>query len=80
MKRKKKKSGYFFLIQGAASYGEKQKAADKAVECYIQNELVDNSIPLDEIIQETARILSGELLYMKFLQGYSHCGSGRGSL
>ena len=42
---------------------------DKAVECYIQNELVDNSIPLDEIIQETARILSGELLYMKFLQG-----------
>lgn len=62
------------IYQIALKYGfsyeeEKQKAADKAVECYIQNELVDNSIPLDEIIQETARILSGELLYMKFLQG-----------
>lgn len=65
----KEKKWILLLIQGAASYGEKQKAADKAVECYIQNELVDNSIPLDEIIQETARILSGELLYMKFLQG-----------
>ena len=65
----KEKKWILLLIQGAASYGEKQKAADKAVECYIQNELVDNSIPLDEIIQETARILSGELIYMKFLQG-----------
>ena len=54
----KEKKWILLLIQGAASYGEKQKAADKAVECYIQNELVDNSIPLDEIIQETARILS----------------------
>ena len=69
MYKRQEKKWILLLIQGAASYGEKQKAADKAVECYIQNELVDNSIPLDEIIQETARILSGELLYMKFLQG-----------
>lgn len=75
----KEKKWILLLIQGAASYGEKQKAADKAVECYIQNELVDNSIPLDEIIQETARILSGELLYMKFLQGIPIVGVAGGA-
>lgn len=65
----KEKKWILLLIQGAASYGEQQKAADKAVESYIQNGFFDSCNSLDEIIQETAQILSGELLYMKFLQG-----------
>ena len=63
------KKWILLLIQGAASYGEQQKTADKAVESYIQNGFFDSCNSLDEIIQETAQILSGELLYMKFLQG-----------
>lgn len=65
----KEKKWILLLIQGAASYGEQQKTADKAVESYIQNGFFDSCNSLDEIIQETAQILSGELLYMKFLQG-----------
>ena len=49
--------------------GKNKRQRIKRLSATSKNELVDNSIPLDEIIQETARILSGELLYMKFLQG-----------
>lgn len=65
------KERYFILllIQGAVSYGDTLLQIDKKVNDYIKEE----KLPLDyqrvEQIEETAGVLSKELLYMKFVQG-----------
>lgn len=57
------------MIQGATAYGEEQKRANEKVDSYLEDEKSLDGGSLDEIIEETAGILSRELLYMKFLQG-----------
>lgn len=63
------KKWILLLIQGATAYGEEQRRGDEAVDAFIENERALLGRSLDEIMEETAGILSRELLYMKFLQG-----------
>lgn len=63
------KKWILLLIQGAAACGEEQRAADAAVDDYICKGDFDDPVTIDDMIQNTAQVLSGELLYMKFLQG-----------
>ncbi|MFQ6864580.1 EcsC family protein [Blautia sp.] len=63
------KKWILLLIQGATAYGEEQRRRDEAVDAFIENERALLGRSLGEIIEETAGILSRELLYMKFLQG-----------
>lgn len=65
----KEKKWILLLIQGASAYGEEQQRADEAVDSCLEDQKVLDSLSLDEIMEDTSRILSGELLYMKFLQG-----------
>lgn len=63
------KKWILLLIQGATAYGEEQKRANEKVDSYLEDEKSLDGGSLDEIIEETAGILSRELLHMKFLQG-----------
>lgn len=63
------KKWILLLIQGASAYGEEQRRGDEAVDAFIENSSAFLERPLEEIMEETAGILSRELLYMKFLQG-----------
>ena len=67
---------YFILllIQGAVSYGDEMIAVNDQANVYIETgKLPDNYIQ-SEMIGQTARCLSKELLYMKFLQGIPIAG------
>lgn len=70
------KEKYFvlLLIEGAVSYGEHLEAVDKKIEAYIQEEELPPDWKLKEQIESASRMLSGELLYMKFLQGIPIAG------
>ena len=71
-----KEERYFILllIQGAVSYGDDMIAVNDKANVYIETgKLPDNYIQL-EMIGQTARCLSKELLYMKFLQGIPIAG------
>lgn len=63
------KKWILLLIQGASAYGEEQRRGNEAVDAFIENKEALLGRSLDEIMAETAGILSRELLYMKFLQG-----------
>lgn len=63
------KKWILLLIQGASAYGEEQRRGNEAVDAFIENKGALLGRSLDEIMAETAGILSRELLYMKFLQG-----------
>lgn len=67
--KEEEKKWILLLIQGATAYGEEQRRRDEAVDAFIENERAILGRSLDEIMEETAGILSRELLYMKFLQG-----------
>ena len=62
---------YFILllIQGAVSYGEMMYELDCRVNAYIEKEQLPEDYSREMEIEETAGLLSKELLYMKFLQG-----------
>lgn len=76
------KERYFILllIQGAVSYGDTLLEIDKKVNEYIKEE----KLPLDyqrvKQIEETAGVLSKELLYMKFVQGIPVVGAIGGAV
>ncbi|MGN1030172.1 MAG: EcsC family protein [Butyricicoccaceae bacterium] len=58
-----------YLIQGAVSCGAQQQAAEHQIDQYIRSEQFREQLPTAKLIEQTAGCLSGELLYMKFLQG-----------
>lgn len=57
------------LIQGAVSYGDQMKELDLKLNEYIITGQLPEDYSREEEISRTARLLSKELLYMKFLQG-----------
>lgn len=67
---------YFILkiIQGALSYGETLEEVNQQVDQYISTETLPAGYEKDTQISETSKTLSGELLYMKFLQGIPIAG------
>ncbi len=67
------------LIQGALSTGEDFEKADKEVEFFIKNGYTQQYISVEDNISKTANCLSGELLYMKFLQGVPIVGAVGGA-
>lgn len=71
---------YFILllIQGAVSYGEEAERIDKAVNIFILEHKLPFSYNITDMISQTAALLSGELLYMKFLQGIPIVGAAGG--
>lgn len=68
---------YFILslIQGAVSYGDDMYRIDTALNQYITASAFPIDYSLENHIQETAALLSKELLYMKFLQGIPVVGA-----
>lgn len=73
------KKWILLLIQGATAYGEEQKKANEMVDAYLMDEKALDGCSLDKIIEETAGLLSKELLYMKFLQGIPVVGVAGGA-
>lgn len=67
------------LIRGAVSYGEQLYDVNQEVNQYIEHEIPDIKMSLDDCINEAAYCLSKELLYMKFLQGIPIVGAAGGA-
>lgn len=67
---------YFILllIQGAVSYGDEMRAVNDKANVYIETGKLPDDYIQAEMIGQTARCLSKELLYMKFLQGIPIAG------
>lgn len=67
---------YFILllIRGALSHGEDLKQCDALVEEYLDSGKLPQDYDSGRAIREAAETLSGELLYMKFLQGVPVAG------
>lgn len=68
---------YFILliIEGAVSYGEHLKQTDMKIEAFMRSPKLPENYDFNQQISETSRILSKELLYMKFLQGIMIVGA-----
>ena len=67
------------LIQGAVSYGERMLKIDKEVNLYMDSRVCPTGYSKEQMIHETAICLSGEILYMKFLQGIPVVGAVGGA-
>lgn len=67
---------YFILllIQAALSYGEELEAINDRADRFIMEQTLPHGYDSREQIKETSAVLSGELLYMKFLQGIPVAG------
>lgn len=63
------------LIRGALSYGEELKSINEELNFYMDYGAFAKERKLDESINAAAGSLSGELLYMKFLQGIPVVGA-----
>lgn len=72
---------YFILllIQGALSYGEDLQKINAQVDAYLERGVLPEGITLRQQIDGAASALSGELLYMKFLQGIPIVGAVGGA-
>lgn len=72
---------YFILllIQGAVSYGEEMKQMNEKINDFMKNSYLPKNYQRQEMIQKTAALLSKELLYMKFLQGFPVVGAVGGA-
>ena len=57
------------LIQGAVSHGKEMQDIDKCIDDYILHVEIPEDYNEQKQIEQTAKALSEELLYMKFLQG-----------
>lgn len=77
--REDEKHFILLLIQGALLTGEDFEKADKEVEFFIENGYTQQYISIEDNISKTADCLSGELLYMKFLQGVPIVGAVGGA-
>lgn len=67
------------IIQGANSYGEDLKQINKEINHYCQCGQFSAACQMQERIKKAAKTLSGELLYMKFLQGIPIVGAVGGA-
>lgn len=67
------------LVQGALSYGERMLQIDKEVNSYMNSRTCPAGYSKEKMIHETAMCLSGEILYMKFLQGIPVVGAVGGA-
>lgn len=72
---------YFILllIRAALSYDQQMEQAEVEVQQYIDSELLSADYDREREIRKTADTLSGELLYMKFLQGMPVVGAVGGA-
>lgn len=72
---------YFILliIKGAISYGEQLKNTDDKINEYIENEEIPVNYDAEKVMKDTAKALSKELLYIKFLQGIPVAGAVGGA-
>ena len=72
---------YFILliIEGAVSYGDHLDEVNRKIEDYIREPKLPESYLAEAQISSTSRMLSGELLYMKFLQGVPVVGAVGGA-
>lgn len=68
---------YFILllIQGAVTYGEEAERINGEINTLISKEKLPTVHHISDTISKTASLLSGELLYMKFLQGIPIAGA-----
>lgn len=68
---------YFILllIQGVVSYGEEAVRINEKINALISKEKLPAVYHISDTISKTAALLSGELLYMKFLQGIPIAGA-----
>lgn len=72
-----KEERYFILllIQGAVSYGEELIDINKKMNAFMEKPSLPSGYSQEVMVEETARHLSRELLYMKFLQGIPVAGA-----
>ena len=72
---------YFILlmIEGANSYGEDLKQINSKINHYCQYGEFSAKLSIREQIKKTAKTLSSELIYMKFLQGIPIIGAVGGA-
>lgn len=76
-----KEEQYFILllIKGAVSYGEAFVRTDQEVERFIATEQCPEQYEEKKVLEACSKSLSGELLYMKFLQGIPIVGAVGGA-
>ena len=67
------------VIQGAVSYGTEMGGVNRKLDDYIRHAEVPEEYDEDLQIEQTAGVLSKELLYMKFLQGIPLVGAVGGA-
>lgn len=67
------------LIQGGVSSGEELLKTNERVNCFIEDGTLPALYEQREHIEETARMIAKELLYMKFLQGIPAVGAFGGA-
>lgn len=72
---------YFILmiIKGALSHGEELMEVDGRINQYIREGRLPEDYSRKTLIEETSKTMSGELLYMKFLQGIPVVGAVGGA-
>lgn len=72
---------YFVLliIQGAASYGADLDEINGKIDAYIESPRLPEGYEAQKQVAAASRTLSGELLYMKFLQGIPIAGAVGGA-
>lgn len=75
----KEKKFILLLIKGALSYGDDLKKIDRELNAYMENGVWQEKKELDAYIKDASGCLSGELLYMKFLQGIPIAGAVGGA-
>ncbi len=67
------------LIEGAVSYGEHLEKVDEKLERFIKTPKLPQEYSAKEQVGNTSKMLSKELLYMKFLQGIPIVGAVGGA-
>ncbi len=67
------------IIEGALSYGEELRNINEELNFYMDYDKFSVPRTVEEGIKRTAGCLSGELLYMKFLQGIPVVGAAGGA-
>ena len=78
-KSTEEKEFILLVIQGAVSHDTKLLKINDELNHYMEQGTFISAIHLEECIKETARCLSKELLYMKFLQGIPLVGAVGGA-
>lgn len=78
-KSTEEKKFILLMIQGAVAHDTKVLKINDELNYYMEYGTFISAIQLEECIKETARCLSKELLYMKFLQGIPLVGAVGGA-